>query len=264
MEKNSCGRPTLNRYASVVRILLIEDDTSVSDFIVAGLKKHGYEVDLEAEARKGLARSLDFDYDLILLDLLLPDMDGVEVLKALRAAGRATRVLVLTCRDKVEDRVKGLDTGADDYLAKPFDFGELLARVRALLRRTPLDVSASLLRMGDLELDTRRRYVTREGKELRLPAKQFAILEYLMRHANQVVTRQDLARHVWPSEPNASNNVIDVTVHLLRESVDRGYPVSLIQTVRGVGYQLAAVSALVPPPQSAQGVSSSQPNRAGM
>jgi two-component system copper resistance phosphate regulon response regulator CusR len=250
--------------------LLIEDEASVSDFISAGLTKQGYQIDLAADGTTGLSLGLGNDYDLIILDLLLPDLDGIEVLRRLRAAGRATRVLVLTCRDKVEDRVKGLETGADDYLAKPFDFGELLARVRALLRRTPLDVSASVLRVGDLELDTRRRYVTRQGRELRLPAKQFAILEHLMRNADQVVTRQDLARHVWPQSATASNNVIDVTVHLLRENVDRGFPVSLIQTVRGVGYQLAATPRLVTPPSVPQyqpvpqGQSSSHPNRAGL
>ena len=171
-------------------------------------------------------------------------MDGIEVLKKLRSAGRATRILLLTSRATVQDRVQGLELGADDFLPKPFDFVELLAHVRALLRRTPLDVSSSLLTLGDIELDARRKYVTRRGKEIHLPAKQFAILEHLMRNPNQVVTRADLAQSIWASEPGcATNNVIDVTVHLLRESVDHGHDSSIIQTVRGVGYRLVTVAA---------------------
>ena len=248
-----------------MRILLIEDDASISEFIVTGLTKLGYEVERATEGRKGISLALAADYDLILLDLILPDVDGIEVLRQLRGAGRATRVLLLTTRNEVEQRVAGLDAGADDYLGKPFEFSELLARVRSLLRRTPLDFSASAMRVGDLELDTRRRYVTRGGRELRLPAKQFAILEHLLRNANQVVTRQDLARVVWSAEPSTSNNVIDVTVHLLRENVDRDFPTPLIHTVRGIGYRLSTEQSrpgteLVP----AQGENSSQPKRSAV
>ena len=228
-----------------VRILLIEDDASVSQFMVLGLEKHGYIVELAAEGGLGLELALSQDYDLIILDLFLPDRDGIHVLTALRAAGRATRILLLTSRSSVQDRIQGLESGADDFLPKPFDFAELLAHVRALLRRTPLDVSATILKMGDLELDARRKYVTRGGQEIHLPAKQFAILEHLMRHPNQVVSRTDLAQKIWDSEPGtATNNVIDVTVHLLRESVDRGFPLSMIQTVRGVGYRLGVTEAV--------------------
>ena len=226
-----------------MRILLVEDDFGISQFMSVGLQKNGYLVDATAEGSKGLALALATDYDLIILDLFLPDMDGIEVLKKLRTAGRATRILLLTSRATVRDRVQGLDLGADDFLPKPFDFLELLAHVRALLRRTPLDVSSSLLTLGDLELDARRRYVTRGGKEIHLPAKQFAILEHLMRNPNQVVTRADLAQSIWASEPGcATNNVIDVTVHLLRESVDQGQNASIIQTVRGVGYKLGTAA----------------------
>ena len=245
-----------------VRILLIEDDSSVSEFMVAGLARQGYQVERAEEGCKGLALALSADYDLIILDLNLPDMDGIAVLRQLRNAGRATRVLLLTTRQAVEERVQGLDAGADDYLGKPFELAELFARVRSLLRRTPLDFSATTLRVGELEVDTRRRYVTRAGKELRLPTKQFAILEHLIRNANQVVTRKDLARVVWAAEPNTSNNAIDVTVHLLRENVDRGFPTALIHTVRGVGYRLGSNSELVPTLLvSTQGANSSQPNR---
>ncbi|MBI1842303.1 MAG: response regulator transcription factor [Verrucomicrobia bacterium] len=230
-----------------MRILLIEDDVGVAQFMILGLQKHGYNVDSSTEAGRGLELALSADYDLIILDLFLPDRDGIDVLTSLRAAGRATRILLLTSRSSVQDRIQGLELGADDFLPKPFDFDELLAHVRALLRRTPLDVSATVLKMGDLELDARRKYVTRGGREIHLPAKQFAILEHLMRHPNQVVSRTDLAQKIWASEPGtATNNVIDVTVHLLRESVDRGFPLSMIQTVRGVGYRLGGVSSPAP------------------
>lgn len=232
----------------LVRILLIEDDSGVAQFMSMGLQKHGYEVDTASEGSKGLSLALASDYDLIILDLFLPDRDGIDVLKELRSAGRATRILLLTSRSTVQDRVQGLELGADDFLRKPFDFVELLAHVRALLRRTPLDVSSSLLKMGDLELDARRKYVTRAGKEIHLPAKQFAILEHLMRNPNQVVTRADLAQSIWASEPGgATNNVIDVTVHLLRESVDQGQTSSIIQTVRGIGYRLGVESTSTSP-----------------
>lgn len=218
-----------------------------------GLEREGFEVQATPLGRVGVSMALQQDYDLVILDLHLPDMDGMDVLRSLREAGRATRVLLLTSRASVEDRIRGLESGADDYLAKPFDFGELLARVRALLRRTPLDVSSSMLRMGDLELDTKTRFVTRAGQPIRLPAKQFAILEYLMRRPNDVVSRQDLAQSIWSSDPAASNNVIDVTVHLLRDSVDKGFPQSLIHTVRGVGYRLGVDTHAVPPATSPAG-----------
>lgn len=242
-----------------MKLLLIEDEKSVSDFIVAGLTKNGFEVDCVADGSQGFHQALSQDYDLVILDLNLPGMDGIEILRGLREAGRATRVLILTSRSNVEHRIAGLEAGSDAYLAKPFDFGELLAVVRSLLRRTPLDVSAGLLRYKDLELDARRKYVTRGGRELKLTAKQFAILEHLMRNQNSVVPRQDLAKHIWSSEPQTSNNVIDVTVHLLRESVDRGFGIPLIHTVRGVGYQLGGPHLEMI--SAAQRVNSSQPNR---
>ncbi len=230
----------------LVRILLIEDEGGIAEFVVSGLTKQGYNIDHASDGTQGLEKALSTDYDLVILDLVLPDFDGIEILQKLRAAGRATRVLILTQRAEVQHRVQGLESGADGYLPKPFDLTELIANVKALLRRTPLDLSASLLRVGDLELDTRRKYVTRGGTEIHLPAKQLAILEHLMRRPNQVVTRQDLARSIWASEPETTNNVIDVTVHLLRESVDKGYPSQLIRTIRGVGYQIGPVAATVP------------------
>ncbi len=243
-----------------MRILVIEDESGISGFVSTGLLKCGYAVDVAAEGAQGLGLILQHDYDLVILDLMLPDQDGIEILRKIRAAGRATRVLLLTAKDKVQDRITGLEAGADDYLSKPFDFGELLARVKALLRRTPLDLSPNLFRIADLELDARRHYVTRAGKELHLPAKQFAILEHLMRNANNVVTRQELAKAVWSNEPTTTNNVIDVTVHLLRESVDKGFSEELIHTVRGIGYQLGK-----PPTSSSashnQRSNTSQPNR---
>lgn len=221
-----------------MRILLIEDESGIAEFVLTGLRKAGYEIDHASNGTQGLEKALSTDYDLVILDLVLPDYDGIDVLQKLRGAGRATRVLILTQRAEVQHRVQGLESGADGYLPKPFDLGELIANVKALLRRTPLDLSASLLRVADLELDTRRKYVTRGGREIHLPAKQLAILEHLMRRPSQVVTRQDLARSIWASEPETTNNVIDVTVHLLRESIDKGFPSQLIRTVRGVGYQI--------------------------
>lgn len=223
--------------APCVRILVVEDEPKVARFIEEGLKEQAYAVDVAADGEDGLYRALSASYDLIVLDLLLPKKDGLRVLRDLRAVGNTTRVLMLTAKGGVRDRVQGLDGGADDYLTKPFDFDEFLARVRALLRRGASD-GASPLRCGDLELDPRTRRVTRSGKTLAFSAKQFAVLEYLLRHANEVVTRTSLAAHVWDEHFDPFSNVIEVTLHHVRERVDRGFPTPLIHTVRGVGYVL--------------------------
>ena len=220
-----------------VRILVIEDEPKVARFLERGLRQQAYAVDVAGDGEDGLQLAGDNEYDLIVLDVMLPGRDGFGVLRELRAARQATRVLMLTARDGVGDRVRGLDLGADDYLVKPFDLDEFLARVRALLRRAATEAPL-LLRHADLELDPRTRQVRRGGKPIELAAKPFAILDLLLRRAGQVVSRAELAEHVWDRYFDPFSNVIDVTMHQLREKVDRGSGPRLIHTVRGVGYAL--------------------------
>lgn len=220
-----------------MRILVIEDEPKVARFIERGLRQQAYAVDVAGDGEDGLQLAGDHEYDLIVLDVMLPGRDGFGVLRELRAARRATRVLMLTARDGLADRVRGLDLGADDYLVKPFDLDEFLARVRALLRRAATEAPL-LLRHADLELDPRTRKVRRGGKPIELAAKPFAILDLLLRRAGEVVSRAELAEHVWDRYFDPFSNVIDVTMHQLREKVDRGSGPRLIHTVRGVGYVL--------------------------
>jgi heavy metal response regulator len=220
-----------------MRILVVEDERKVARFIERGLKEERFAVDVASDGEEGLFRAQSNDYDLIVLDVLMPKKDGFQVLRELRASRCRARILMLTARDSVEDRVQGLENGADDYLIKPFAFAEFLARVRALLRRGA-DGSPVSLRAYDLQLDLKSRKVTRAGKPVTLPAKEFAVLEYLLRHPNEVVTRTQLAEHVWDENFDSFSNVIDVTVYHLREKVDRGFQPALIHTVRGVGYVL--------------------------
>jgi len=220
-----------------VRILVIEDEPKVARFVERGLKQQAYAVDVAENGEEGLQMARDADYDLIVLDVMLPGRDGFAVLRELRNSRQATRVLILTARDALHDRVRGLDLGADDYLVKPFDLDEFLARVRALLRRVATEAPI-LLSYSDLELDPRTRSVRRAGRAIELTVKPFAILDLLLRRAGQVVSRAELAEHVWDSYFDPFSNVIDVTMHHLREKVDRGAGVRLIHTVRGVGYVL--------------------------
>lgn len=208
-------------------------------FVERGLRQQSYAVDVARDGEEGLRLAGDHAYDLIVLDVMLPGRDGFGVLRELRAAQQATRVLMLTARDGLADRVRGLDLGADDYLVKPFDLDEFLARVRALLRRAATEAPL-LLRHADLELDPRTRRVRRAGKPIELAAKPFAILDLLLRRAGEVVSRAELAEHVWDRFFDPFSNVIDVTMHQLREKVDRGSGPRLIHTVRGVGYVLRA------------------------
>lgn len=222
-----------------MRILLVEDEAKVARFIAEGLRELGFAVDVASDGEFGLYHARNTAYDLIILDVLLPKRDGFEVVAELRAAGSATLVLMLTARGGVRDRVRGLDAGADDYLSKPFNFDELLARIRALLRRGKAE-GPLVLRCADLELDSRIHRVTRGGKVVALTTKQFAVLEFLLRHANEVVTRSQLAAHVWDENFDASSNVIDVTLHHLRDRIDRPHGLRLLHTIRGVGYILRA------------------------
>lgn len=220
-----------------MRLLVIEDEVKVARFIERGLREEGFVVEAAHDGEAGLVKARDGGFDLIILDVMLPQRDGFSVLKELRTAHVPTRVLMLTARDGLGDRVQGLDLGADDYLVKPFAFAELLARVRALLRR-PAANEPALLHAADLQVDVRSRRVTRAGKLVSLSTKEFGVLAHLLRRAGQVVTRAELAETVWEDLPNTPSNVIEVTVYHLREKVDRGFAPTLIQTVRGVGYLL--------------------------
>ncbi len=222
-----------------MRILVVEDDTPLSTFVRKGLEAEHYAVDTAADGEQAVCMALESDYDLIVLDLNLPKLDGIDVLRAVRAKKPNLPVLVLTARSRIEDRVQALDSGADDCLNKPFSFTELSARVRALLRRGPRTVE-TLLQVADLELDRVERKVKRAGKHIELTSKEFALLEYLLRNAGRRVTRTMIIEHVWNLSFDTSTNIVDVYVNYLRRKVDDGFSPRLIHTVRGVGYELGA------------------------
>jgi heavy metal response regulator len=219
-----------------MRLLVVEDEARVRSFLRRGFREAALAVDDAADGETALEQALYRPYDAIVLDLMLPGRDGFEVLRELRARGCRTPVLILTARDEVEDRVRGLDAGADDYLVKPFAFAELLARLRALLRRGAPD--ATVLRVGDLSVDLATRSVERAGRRIELTAREFALLEYLARHAGEVVTRTMIAEHVWNIDFDTFSNVIDVYIRYLRRKIDDPFETKLIQTRRGVGYVL--------------------------
>ncbi len=224
---------------SGMRILVVEDDRKVAGFIRKGLREEGYAVDVASDGETGLAMGLDRLHDVIVLDVMLPGMPGFQVVRELRQAKVTTPVLLLTARDAVEDKVQGLDAGADDYLTKPFAFAELLARIRALLRRGTA-ARAPLLQVADLTLDPATRTVTRGREAISLTNREFALLEYLMRSAGRVLTRTMIAEHVWDYSFDSGTNVIDVYVNYLRKKIDAGRERKLIHTIRGVGYVLKA------------------------
>jgi heavy metal response regulator len=222
-----------------VRLLVVEDESKVASFIKKGLGEEGYAVDLAADGEAGLAMALERVHDLIILDIRLPKMDGLQVLRMLRQDKVTTPVLLLTVRATIEDKVLGLDAGADDYLTKPFAFQELVARVRALLRRRA-EAEPAVLRVGDLSLDPARRTVVRGGVKIDLTAREFALLDYFMRNPGRVLTRTMIAEHVWDYSFDTSTNVIDVYVNYLRKKIDAEREPKLLHTVRGVGYMLQA------------------------
>lgn len=221
-----------------MRLLLIEDETSIGKFIYQGLHEAGHSIDWVTTGEDGLTYEFDAEYDVLILDIMLPDMDGWQVLDELRRRQTKTPILCLTARDSVEDRVRGLNAGADDYLVKPFDFSELLARIYALLRRPPLQVG-NLLRVADLEMDTAWRVAKRNGKTLDLSQREFMLLEYLMRNAGQVLTRTQIGERVWGFDFYNESNVVDVYIGYLRRKVDKDAATPLIKTVRGAGYRLS-------------------------
>lgn len=222
-----------------MRILLVEDEQSAARMLAKGLREQTYAVDVAADGEAALWQAGINDYDLIILDVMMPLKDGFEVCRELRDAGSAVPVLMLTARDAVQDRIAGLDTGADDYLVKPFDFHELLARVRALLRRGPA-LRPEKLEVANLMIDTRARVVRRGGRQIDLTAKEYALLEYLARRADEVVTRAEIAEHVWDETFDPFSNLIEVYIQRLRRKVDEGHALRLIRTLRGEGYRLTA------------------------
>jgi heavy metal response regulator len=224
---------------SPVRILVVEDEKKVASFIKKGLEEEGYAVDVAADGEEGLAMALTGVHDLIILDIRLPKMDGLRVLQELRRDSVSVPVLLLTVRATIEDKVLGLDAGADDYLTKPFAFQELVARVRALLRRRA-EAEPTVLRVGDLRLDPARRTVTRGGETIDLTPREFALLDYFMRNPDRVLTRTMIAEHVWDYSFDTATNVIDVYVNYLRRKVDADREPKLLRTIRGVGYVLKA------------------------
>lgn len=218
-----------------MRILVVEDEKKVASFIKKGLEEEHYAVDIAYDGEEGLALAQINEYDLILLDIMLPKLDGMEVLTRIRGNGSSVPILILTAKDSVEDIVTGLDTGSDDYLTKPFSFAELVARVRALLRRRAHE-KMDILTVGDLSLTTSTHRVKRGGREIELTPKEYALLEYFMRNPNRILTRTLITEHVWDYHFDPETNVIDVYVNYLRKKIDHGFQKKLIHTIRGSGY----------------------------
>jgi two-component system copper resistance phosphate regulon response regulator CusR len=234
-----CARRTLRfdqLEAENLKLLIVEDETKTGEYLKRGLTEAGFIVDLAANGLDGHHLAMTGDYDLIILDVMLPDVDGWRILKSVRDAGKDMPVLFLTARDSIDDRVKGLESGADDYLVKPFVFAELLARVRTLLRRSNHSSTELHISIADLKLDLARRRVTRAGQRIQLTAKEFALLELLVRRRGEVLPRSLIASQVWDMNFDSDTNVIDVAIRRLRSKIDDGFTPKLIQTVRGMGY----------------------------
>ncbi len=221
-----------------MRILVVEDDKTIAAFVAKGLEEAGYAVDFAPDGEEGLARALETDYDAAIIDVMLPKRDGLSLIDEMRRRRRSTPVLILSARRSVDDRVKGLQAGGDDYLTKPFAFAELLARVHALLRRSRGSAEPRTLALGDLTMDVVSRRVERAGRTIELRPREFSLLEYLMRNAGRVVSKTMILSHVWDYNFDPGTNVVDVLVHRLRERIDKDFDVKLIHTVRGVGYVL--------------------------
>lgn len=231
-----------------MRFLVVEDEKRIADFLQRGLESAGYAVDIAGDGKSALDLIHATDYDLVILDMMLPDMDGLKVLEKIRNRKTSAPVLILSARGTVDDRVKGLELGADDYLVKPFAFVELLARVRVLLRRgQPMP---ERLQVGDLVLDCIRRKVTRAGENIELAPKEFAILEYMMRNRGRSLSRTMIVEHVWDMDYDGLTNIVDVYIRHLRSKIDEKWPLKLIHTVRGIGYMLDAPEKASAPAQT--------------
>jgi DNA-binding response OmpR family regulator len=225
-----------------LRVLLIEDEPGMVQFIQQGLQEQGFSVVTTQDGETGLEAALLSEFDALVLDIMLPKMDGLQVLKELRDRGVKTPVLLLTARSEVEDRVRGLDQGADDYLVKPFAFSELLARLRALVRRPPLQ-NNPVLEVGDLTMDVAAHSVHRSGRMIELSPREFTLLELFLRHPRQVLSRTQIAEQVWNLDYYTGTNVVDVYIGYLRRKIDRGFEYPLIHTVRGIGYRISTEGA---------------------
>lgn len=224
-----------------MRLLLVEDDTRMANFIAKGLRESSYAVDVASDGEAGVYQAELNEYDAIILDVMLPQKNGIEVCRYLRTNGKTVPILMLTARDAVEDRITGLDCGADDYLTKPFAFGELLARIRALLRRSG-EIREERIKIVDLEIDTSARRAWRAEREIELTAKEYALLEYLARQKGRIIGRAEIAEHVWDENFDAFSNLIDVYIKRLRSKMDEGFDRQLIHTKRGAGYILDDLS----------------------
>ena len=220
-----------------MRVLIVEDEKDLAAIMKQGLEEEGYIVDVAHDGEEGLYMAENFPVDAIILDIMLPKVDGLTVLSKLRRKGFATPVLLLTARDATLDKIKGLDTGADDYLTKPFDFSELMARLRSLIRRKGM-VKEAVIRIADLEINTAGREVKRGGHAVQLSAREYALLEYLAYNKDKVVTRTDIVEHIYSEDSEMDSNVVDVYINYLRNKIDKGFDTKLIHTVRGSGYIL--------------------------
>jgi DNA-binding response OmpR family regulator len=223
-----------------VRVLLVEDEPRAAEVLAKGLREHAYAVDLAADGEAAIFQAATTDYDAVILDVMLPVKNGMTVCREIRKSGSTVPILMVTARDAVESRIDGLDCGADDYLVKPFDFGELLARLRAVIRRGRQPLLPERVTIGPLAIDTRGRRALVDAREIVLTAKEYALLEFLVRHAGEVVSRIDIAEHVWDEHYDPLSNVVDVYIQRLRRKLDDAGADSLIRTRRGEGYQLVA------------------------
>ncbi|MBY0407224.1 MAG: response regulator transcription factor [Rickettsiales bacterium] len=221
-----------------MKLLLIEDDKESAKYLMKGLREQGYVIDHAENGKDGLFLAASEKYDAMIIDRMVPEIDGITIIQTLRASGNETPMIILTALDKVEERVRGLKSGADDYLAKPYSFTELMARLEAITRRKAGEKAVTKLVCGELEMDLLTRSVVRAGKEIELQAREFALLEYMMRNCGTVVTRTMLLEHVWDYNFDPQTNVIDVHISRLRQKIDKGFEKSMIQTLRGAGYKL--------------------------
>lgn len=222
-----------------MKILLIEDEIGIANFIAEGLAMENYLVDICYEGREGLDFALINEYDAILLDLMLPDIDGLQICRQIRENKITTPILMLTAKNTLDDKITGLDVGADDYLTKPFELDELYARLRALLRRGQKKFTGNTIKLGNLAIDTKTRQVIRGQKKIELSNKEYKLLEYLMRNAGDVLTRQQILEHVWETDVDPFSNTVEVHIRFLRQKIDQGFTRKLIKTIRGAGYKIS-------------------------
>jgi two-component system OmpR family response regulator len=238
--QTTLAQPHELRQVSPMRVLVVEDDEKIASFVIKGLKQNGYAVDHGVDGEQGLDFATAIDYDLVILDLMLPKLDGLSLLRRLRQEKIRTPVLILSARANVDDRVRGLQAGGDDYLTKPFAFSELLARVQALIRRASQTVDQTQLGVADLSMNLITREVARNGQRIELHPREYSLLEFLLRHAGRPVTKTMILEHIWDFHFDPQTNVVDVLIHRLRAKIDKNFPVKLIQTIRGVGYVVKA------------------------